>query len=81
LRQKFEELARFDRKVQLVELESLRKIYAHTVFPLTDGKVDLQFNCVMYAMDLHKNSGYINFYFIFHTVLKKSWVFLLIRIF
>lgn len=61
LRDALQQLARLDVAKQLVELELLRKSYGHSVYPLTNAKSNLQYNCVMYAMNVHEHAELYKF--------------------
>ena len=55
LREELQELAKLDAVKQLAQLELLREIYGHSVTSLTGAESGLQYNCVMYAMNVHEH--------------------------
>jgi len=61
LREALQELAKLDAAKQLAQLELLRKNYGHSVSPLTGVESGLQYNCVMYAMDVHEHGELYRF--------------------
>jgi hypothetical protein len=55
LRKAFEDLAKLDAAKQFAELQLLKNNYGHSVSLLSDVNSNLSYNCVIYAMDVHKH--------------------------
>jgi hypothetical protein len=56
LRKALGELAALDAREQLIQLETLRQEFGHSIIALTDPTSNLVYNCVMYALGLQDHA-------------------------